>query len=150
VTPQGTILDTFVVVTQQGDQFDPVLARGSGGKMLLAYGGWTGIVEDKPYNSSRIWGTLSPHAGTNDRPTDVARVPRPAPTIVRNVLFLPAASDSKAPGWLLDAAGRKVTELRPGANDVSGLAPGVYFVTQKGPRVRGFEDSRVAKVIVTR
>jgi len=29
---------------------------------------------------------------------------------------------------LLDASGRKVFDLKPGANDVSQLAPGVYFV----------------------
>jgi hypothetical protein len=29
---------------------------------------------------------------------------------------------------LLDAAGRKVMDLAPGDNDVSRLAPGVYFV----------------------
>jgi hypothetical protein len=28
---------------------------------------------------------------------------------------------------LLDISGRKVLNLRPGPNDVSGLAPGVYF-----------------------
>jgi hypothetical protein len=148
VTPQGTILDTFAVVTQQGDQLDPVLTRGSGSKMLLAYSGWTGTVEDEPHNSLRIWGTLSPHAGTNDRPTDVARAPRTAPTIVRNVLFLPVASNSKAPGWLLDAAGRKVKELRPGANDVSGLAPGIYFVRVASGVRR--DASGTTKVVVAR
>jgi len=29
---------------------------------------------------------------------------------------------------LLDISGRKVLDLHPGANDVSGLCPGVYFV----------------------
>jgi len=33
--------------------------------------------------------------------------------------------------WLLDAAGRKVMDLHPGENDVSGLAPGVYFVREQ-------------------
>lgn len=33
---------------------------------------------------------------------------------------------------LLDAAGRKAMELQPGPNDVSRLAPGVYFVEQHG------------------
>jgi len=31
---------------------------------------------------------------------------------------------------LLDAAGRKVVELRAGPNDVRHLAPGVYFVRE--------------------
>ncbi|MFO7674833.1 MAG: sialidase family protein [bacterium] len=44
------------------------------------------------------------------------------PAVVRGSLALP-------PGFvLLDAAGRRVLSLRPGANDLSRLAPGVYFV----------------------
>ena len=31
---------------------------------------------------------------------------------------------------LLDASGRRVLELKPGANDVSALAPGVYFIRE--------------------
>jgi hypothetical protein len=150
VTPDGTIHDTFAVITQPGDQFDPVLARGSGNKMLLAYGGWTGTVEDRPYNSSRIWATLSPVDAMEEGQPAAAPAARLGATIVRNVLCLSAASNSKAPGWLLDAAGRKVTELRPGANDVSRLAPGIYFVRAQDSRMLGFKDSGVAKVIVTR
>jgi len=45
------------------------------------------------------------------------------------VLFLgEGTSSSTCPSWLIDATGRKVTALRPGANDVSRLSPGVYFV----------------------
>ena len=150
LTADGSILDTFSVVTQQGDQYDPVLARGSGSKMLLAYSGWTDTVEDKPYNSLRLWGTLSPVDAVEEGQPAPAPAARLGATIVRNVLLLPATSNSKAPGWLLDAAGRKVTELRPGTNDVSGLAPGVYFVRAQNSRMLGFKDSRVAKVIVTR
>jgi hypothetical protein len=40
-------------------------------------------------------------------------------------------------------------ELRAGPNDVSRLAPGVYFVMRKGSRIQGFEDSS-EKVIITR
>jgi hypothetical protein len=51
------------------------------------------------------------------------------PTIIRGVLFV---SDDRRPetadrAVLLDIAGRKVMQLQPGANDVSWLAPGVYF-----------------------
>jgi hypothetical protein len=49
---------------------------------------------------------------------------------------------------LLDAAGRKVVELRDGANDVRSLAPGVYFVRRASSTER--EAFGVAKVIVTR
>jgi hypothetical protein len=50
-------------------------------------------------------------------------------TIVRGVLRLAdGSSASSSPSWLLDACGRNVMELLPGANDISLLAPGVYFV----------------------
>jgi hypothetical protein len=51
---------------------------------------------------------------------------------------------------LLDISGRKVLGLRPGANDVGALAPGVYFVRQQGSTTQGFEDSSVGKVVITR
>jgi hypothetical protein len=43
-----------------------------------------------------------------------------------------------------------VLDLKPGANDVRALAPGVYFVREQDSRGQGFEDSRVNKVVVTR
>jgi hypothetical protein len=49
---------------------------------------------------------------------------------------------------LLDAAGRKVAELRDGANDVRSLAPGVYFVRLASNVER--EAFSVVKVVVTR
>jgi len=68
-------------------------------------------------------------------------------TIVRNVLNLePARDNLKSEIGLLDAAGRKVLNLKPGANDVRHLAPGVYFVQAANG------SSRIAnpKVIITR
>jgi hypothetical protein len=144
VTPQGTILDTFAVITQQDDQLDPVLARDSGSKMLLAYSGWTGTVEERPYNSPRIWATLSPVDAIVEGQPAAAPAVRPAATIVRSLLFVHAASNSGVPGWLLDAAGNKVMELQSGANDVCMLAAGIYFVVAGDAR----RTARSGKVIV--
>jgi hypothetical protein len=66
---------------------------------------------------------------------------KPMPTIVRDILLLPGLgtrsglSDNPvmSRAVLLDAAGRKVAELHPGANDVNQLAPGVYFVVTPSP-----------------
>ncbi len=66
----------------------------------------------------------------------------PGPTVVRGVLYLtegPRASCG--PSCLLDVAGRKVMELVPGVNDVSRLAPGIYFVGS--PHTR-----RLARVVL--
>jgi len=72
------------------------------------------------------------------------------PTVVRDVLFLPrdmtelpGNSDRVPRPSLLDATGRIAMELKPGANDVRALAPGVYFV-------RDVQAQAVRKVVVAR
>jgi hypothetical protein len=67
------------------------------------------------------------------------------PTIVRGVLFVPP-SLLTTPVPLLSIDGRKVMELRPGANDLRMLAPGVYFVAER----RRQNEVRASKVILTR
>jgi len=70
-------------------------------------------------------------------------------TIVRGVLEISSqlTADGSRPE-LLDATGRRVAGLHPGANEVSRLAPGVYFV-RLAPGV-GRQAPRVTKVVVTR
>jgi hypothetical protein len=66
----------------------------------------------------------------NVTPTAIAAAPATtvwaggAATVARGVLRLAEAG----PAELLDASGRRVLRLRPGENDLSRLAPGVYFV----------------------
>jgi hypothetical protein len=70
-------------------------------------------------------------------------------TVVSGVLFLPEASSHKPQATrLLDISGRKVLDLRSGANDVRALAPGVYFFRRASSVER--DASSVAKVVVTR
>jgi hypothetical protein len=85
------------------------------------------------------------------------RGPQHAATIVRGMLVLGAVdsrqktayraapSDGGRCGQLLDAAGRKVLDLRSGANDVSRLAPGVYFVREAQAQAQA-----VRKVVIQR
>jgi hypothetical protein len=68
------------------------------------------------------------------------------PTIVRGVLLLPYSLSPSLPVSLLDISGRRVLDLCPGANDVSGLAPGVYLVRQASGA--GREASSIRKVII--
>ena len=71
---------------------------------------------------------------------------RQGATIVHGVLFLPEASSHKPQAAsLMDISGRKVIDLRPGANDVHALAPGVYFV-----RAAQAQAQAVRKVVLTR
>ena len=70
---------------------------------------------------------------------------KPQATVARGVLVLGAVDSRQQSAFradLLDIAGREVMDLRPGANDVSGLSPGVYFA-RSGP-------SAATKVVVTR
>lgn len=81
------------------------------------------------------------------RPTHDAGRFTPGATVVRGVLSLRIAAEESLPG-LLEATGRRVLDLRRGENDVSHLAPGVYFVMEQGPgaRVRGAGQ----KVVIAR
>jgi hypothetical protein len=72
-----------------------------------------------------------------------------SPTVVGGVLYLEDVSGRQPQtACLLDAAGRKVLVIRAGANDVSGLPPGVYFVCQAADGERS--TAGVYKLVVTR
>ncbi|MEO0078557.1 MAG: SBBP repeat-containing protein, partial [candidate division WOR-3 bacterium] len=79
-------------------------------------------------------------------PTNPAQMPASAgATIVRGALHL-AGREQSGPA-LLDASGRRVMKLDPGANDLGQLAPGVYFVlTATSPR----SSPRVNRIVVTK
>jgi hypothetical protein len=79
--------------------------------------------------------------------------PRPAlgplraqlvPTIVRGTILLPP----QAAAVLVDISGRQVLNMKGGANDVSGLAPGVYF--SRGASGVKREASSVTKIVLTK
>jgi hypothetical protein len=76
---------------------------------------------------------------------------KPQATVIRGVLNLEVGSRQQAVdrAELLDVAGRRVLMLRPGANDVRALAPGVYFVRSDRSAVGGHPSS-VIKVVITR
>jgi len=84
-----------------------------------------------------------PSGGVEEREPATAWRPRQA-QLIRWVLFLPgAASHQPRAARLLDISGRKVMELHAGANDVSRLSPGVYFVREP-------QAQAVRKVIISR
>jgi len=72
------------------------------------------------------------------------------PTVVRGMLSLEVDSRRVAAyrAELLDISGRRAATLKPGENDVSRLAPGVYFVRQASCVMRS--ASSVTKVVLTR
>jgi len=70
-----------------------------------------------------------------------------ATVVAGGVLFITETSghDSQTRS-LHDAAGRKVLDLRPGANDVSRLAPGVYFIQS----LTGRRRTSAARLVLAR
>lgn len=99
--------------------------------------------------SMPVW--VPANVGTGEAPESRAGRETGGATIVRGVLFVGAGPgpDPEPPGrpgsWhapsLFDAAGRAVMGLRPGANDLRQLAPGVYYV------VTGSNSANVRKVV---
>jgi hypothetical protein len=100
------------------------------------------------------------YVAIRDEPVDVAEPgslkPQAAdfalgPTVVRGVLVMPGARVEKreSRGELLDLTGRKVLDLVSGANDVSRLVSGVYFVRSE-PSAVSREPSAVSvrKVVI--
>ncbi|HDR00104.1 MAG TPA: hypothetical protein ENN51_07475 [candidate division WOR-3 bacterium] len=99
------------------DEAVAIVTAGTDGVVITGSSVGTGTGTD--------YATLRYHAiGVSEEPGP--RGPEPAQgfaTIVRGRLYLEAGRPV-----LLDATGRRVMELRPGENDLTRLAPGVYFV----------------------
>ncbi|HTW92002.1 MAG TPA: hypothetical protein VMH22_09870 [bacterium] len=146
VSQSGSVFDYGRVITQDGVQSYLAMVRGSDSQLFLAYEGWAGMIGNKTYNTDRIWGCMNPTPGQGieETPNAKVRVRSGGATIVRGVLYLPAASvEREASCLLLDIGGRKVAELHPGANDVRALAPGVYFVREE-------QAQATSRVVITK
>ncbi|MBN2466445.1 hypothetical protein JXD38_12565 [candidate division WOR-3 bacterium] len=74
--------------------------------------------------------------------------PRLTVTVVRNVLQL-SDSESSVGTALFDMGGRRVADLHSGTNDVSGLAPGVYFMREE-PQASSHKPQAITRVVITR
>ena len=85
-------------------------------------------------------------AGVEETPNAELRTTN-VTTIVRGVLRLPV-SPFTIHTSLFDMTGRQVMALRPGANDVSWLSPGVYLVRSE-PSAVSRQPSAVTKVVLT-
>ncbi len=77
---------------------------------------------------------------------DVTDPPAALQTVVNRAV--PFRSAARAD--LCDASGRRAAVLRSGPNDISHLAPGVYFCRQTAGFASSAERSAVTKVVVTR
>jgi len=62
----GTVIDSFFVSVQPGNQYSPALVKGSGNQALITYSGWTDSINHHPANTMRIWGKFYPFVGMED------------------------------------------------------------------------------------
>jgi hypothetical protein len=83
-------------------------------------------------------------AGIEETPNADLRTLNVDPTFVRAILLLPQLLSPHAS--LLSIDGRKVLDLYAGANDISRLAPGVYFVQT----TTGTRHASTLRVVVAR
>jgi hypothetical protein len=116
----------------------------------------------------QVWYLRNPgwNVGTSESHRPQATSSNFEPTIIRGILLLPrdmtaladrgrggqtaAVSDRVPTPVLLDISGRKVLDLHAGQNNVSGLAPGVYFIRWVPNVERGASSvERTSKVILS-
>jgi YVTN family beta-propeller protein len=92
----------------------------------------------------------SPAVGIEESFKPQAPSHKPQATVVHGVLWLQwdRTQNTGHRAELLDASGRNVLALKAGANDVRGLAPGVYFIRE--PSAAGGERLAVQKVVIAR
>ncbi len=144
VSTAGAVLARFPVSVHANWQCDPALARGAGSQVLTVFTGWVDEHQGSNYDAERTWGTFD-MAGVAEHPTSAVTGSLPVATVVRGILRLPGAPTSvpRSFACLLDASGRKVFDLEPGPNDVSRLAPGVYFV-------RTNQEKRLQRIVIVK
>jgi hypothetical protein len=117
------------------------LARDSLGNVGLVFF----TFETEGYMSDRIRAAVFPRLTGGVEEACGVQIPRHrSQTVVRHVLMLPPGPMLRE-YHMLDISGRRVMVLKPGANDVRALAPGVYFIRLDTP---GFRS--VKKAVVTR
>jgi len=118
------------VYTGTGDSVDiaEAIAEGPDGEIYVA-----GTSMGDGSSEDIVVICLEPPPGVAEGPLTPAARPEARPTVVRGVLYLTSAFCNLTSDFvLLDASGRKAMELTAGPNDVSSLAPGVYFVEPAG------------------
>ena len=147
-SPDGAVWSAPVRLTEMDatSKRFPFLARNCSGDSLVvgfeqdSIAGFntngTGVISRNPIC---IWrGKLS---GIEEATSSELRTTNVGPTLVRGVLLLPHSPLSTTHS-LFSLDGRKVMSLHAGANDVSALAPGAYFIKEPGLR-------KTAKILKT-
>ncbi|MDH5185944.1 MAG: T9SS type A sorting domain-containing protein [candidate division WOR-3 bacterium] len=172
VSPSGTLVDSFLVSTQDGNQNSPALARGSGNQVLITYSGWIGEYQGKVYNTYHIWGKFYPFVGIEEERSMLNAehllseiYPNPAKTVIR-IRYPRSDKGSRRlqPAIkIFDVSGKLIREIasppKADRNDkrieisLKGINPGIYFLqigTVESTLRRGDPTREVKKFLVVK
>ena len=136
--PGGQFVIEYCKSTDNGQSWSTDTAltpvAGMGTSVLAASGSRAHLVlyDNRDGNQEIYYKRNLTAGGVEETVNDERRTIDVGPTIVRVVLYLPPSSPRLHPSSLIDISGRKVLDLQPGPNDVSRLAPGVYFASAVG------------------
>jgi hypothetical protein len=109
-------------------EWPPAIVPDAGGGAIVAWLSYQGG------DALRIYAQrVADGAGIEEAVNNRRGAMNAGPTVVRGALFLAGEASGHKPqaASLWDINGCRVMELRPGANDLGALAPGVYFVRQE-------------------
>ncbi len=134
--------DELTVVDGQTGTIVRTLASGSYPAGIASAPGWTRVYAGCGDNS--FLSVIRKSSGPAEM--GVQAVPEVQATVARGSLNLAG----KTLATLFDMSGRRVANLHPGANDVSGLSPGVYFVRELSAVSREPSAVFVRKVVIAR
>ncbi len=165
-TQDETFLMYFRIPDEGYNHWTMARTLGPGRETLLTFTPWTPkLVGDCYYAGQLVASDMDPSndvldgsvfvcvgAGIQEPTNDGPGNARANPTVVHEMLWLPPASSVEhgASCTLLDISGRKVLDLKPGANDVRKLAPGVYFIREAQTQAQaGQKPQAVRKIVLT-
>ncbi len=135
----GIVIDSFSVITQIGSQFSPALVCGFDQQGLISYSGWAGMVQNKTYNSMRIWGKFYPFINIEEENSKVkmqsAKLYEIYPNPSTDVLRVRGPLNEKTIK-IFDICGKMIKEIATTSarNDeavvisLKGINPGIYFL----------------------
>ena len=102
------------------------------------------------YDTSQWHITVFASGISEDEQVDpLPAVRSPMATVIHGMLNLSLAAHRLPLTALLDVEGREVLSLKPGPNDVSRIAPGVYFIREQ-PSAVSRQPVIVRKIVLTR
>jgi hypothetical protein len=146
-TDTNPVFNTFVNLVQPDP--DSFL---NGNPPRISFTDWDGdgdldMITCDYYGSVFLRRNITP-AGIEETMSDEREVMSAGATIVRGTLNLQSAIyNLQFEIVLLDVSGREVMSLRPGANDISALAPGAYFIREEGSGIKVWGLGKTQKVL---